>query len=116
MKRRDALLLLALAAAIPAAPAQTGKKWPERPVRMIVALSPGGSVDTIARMVAARLSEKFGEQFIVDNRVGAGTILETIQASASLTSAQASLIDARVDYLVNRADLQRATGRNVTSR
>lgn len=49
-------------------------------------------------------------------RVGAGTILETIQASASLTSAQASLIDARVDYLVNRADLQRATGRKVTSR
>ncbi len=49
-------------------------------------------------------------------RVGAGTILETIQASASLTQAQASLIDARVDYLVNRADLQRATGRKVTSR
>lgn len=48
-------------------------------------------------------------------RVGAGTILETIEASSSLTSAQASLIDARVDYLVNRADLQRATGRLVTS-
>ncbi|MBI2292534.1 MAG: hypothetical protein HYU73_19890 [Betaproteobacteria bacterium] len=77
MKRRDALLLLALAAAIPAAHAQTGKKWPEKPVRMIVALSPGGSVDTIARMVAARLSEKFGEQFIVDNRVGAGTTIGT---------------------------------------
>lgn len=49
-------------------------------------------------------------------RVGAGTILETIEASSSLTSAQASLIDARVDYLVNRADLQRATGRVVTTR
>jgi len=49
-------------------------------------------------------------------RVGAGTVLETIEASSSLTQAQASLIDARVDYLVNRADLQRATGRNVTSR
>jgi outer membrane protein TolC len=48
-------------------------------------------------------------------RVGAGTILETIEASASLTSAQASLIDARVDYLINRADLQRATGRPVTT-
>ena len=77
MKRRDALLLLALAAAVPAAQAQTGKKWPEKPVRIIVALSPGGSVDTIARMVAARLSDKFGEQFIVDNRVGAGTTIGT---------------------------------------
>ena len=48
-------------------------------------------------------------------RVGAGTILETIEASASLTSAQASLIDARVDYLINRADLQRATGRPITT-
>ena len=47
-------------------------KWPEKPVRMIVPLSPGGSVDTVARMVAARLSEKFGEQFVVDNRPGAG--------------------------------------------
>ncbi|HEX5131791.1 MAG TPA: TolC family protein [Candidatus Krumholzibacteria bacterium] len=48
-------------------------------------------------------------------RVGAGTILETIEASASLTQAQASLIDARVDYLINRADLQRATGRQITT-
>jgi outer membrane protein TolC len=48
-------------------------------------------------------------------RVGAGTVLETIEANSSLTQAQASLIDARVDYLVNRADLQRATGRKVTS-
>lgn len=46
-------------------------------------------------------------------RVGAGTILETIQANASLTEASASLIEAQIDYLVNRADLQRATGRPV---
>jgi outer membrane protein len=48
-------------------------------------------------------------------RVGAGTILETIEASASLTSAQASLIEARVDYLINRADLSRATGRPIAA-
>jgi outer membrane protein TolC len=49
-------------------------------------------------------------------RVGAGTILETIDASASLTEAQASLIEAQIDFLVYRADLQRATGRKVTTR
>jgi len=48
-------------------------------------------------------------------RVGAGTILETIQANASLTEASASLIEAQIDYLVNRADLQRATGRPISS-
>ena len=74
MKRRDALLLLALAAAVPVAHAQT-EKWPEKPVRVIVPLSPGGSVDTIARIVAAKLSDKFGEQFIVDNRPGAGSTI-----------------------------------------
>lgn len=48
-------------------------------------------------------------------RVGAGTILETIEATAALTSAQASLIEARIDVLVNRADLQRATGRKIST-
>jgi outer membrane protein TolC len=48
-------------------------------------------------------------------RVGAGTILETIQSNSSLVAAQAQLIDARVDYLINRADLQRATGRTITT-
>ena len=80
MKGRDALLLLALAAAVPVAYAQTGK-WPEKPVRIIVSLSPGGSVDTIARMVATRLSDKFGEQFVVDNRPGAGTMIGTAIAA-----------------------------------
>ncbi len=74
MKRRRVLLVLALAAAVATAHAQTGK-WPEKPVRMIVPLAPGGSVDIIARMVAARLSDEFGQQFVVDNRPGAGTTI-----------------------------------------
>ncbi len=49
--------------------------WPEKPVRIIVPLAPGGSVDIVARMISARLTEKFGEQFIVDNRPGAGATL-----------------------------------------
>ena len=83
MKRRMALPLLVLVTSVPAALAQSGK-WPEKPVRIIVPLAPGGSVDTIARMFASRLSEKFGEQFVVDNRPGAGTTLGvTITARAN---------------------------------
>ncbi|MCK5619816.1 MAG: TolC family protein [Candidatus Krumholzibacteria bacterium] len=48
-------------------------------------------------------------------RVGAGTILETIVANASLTEAQAQLVEAEIDYLINRADLQRATGRPIST-
>ena len=66
-----ALLLLVLAAILPAAHAQTGK-WPEKTVRMIVPLAPGGGTDIVARMLAARLTAEFGQQFISDNRAGAG--------------------------------------------
>ncbi len=74
MKRRRALLLLALAAALPIAQAQTGK-WPEKPVRIVVPTGAGTGTDRIARMLAARLSVEFGQQFIVDNRAGASGMI-----------------------------------------
>jgi tripartite-type tricarboxylate transporter receptor subunit TctC len=46
--------------------------YPVRPVRLIVPTTPGGSVDTLARTIAPRLSERFGHQVVVDNRSGAG--------------------------------------------
>ena len=71
MKTRCALLVLALAAALPAAQAQTGK-WPDKPVRVIVPFPAGGTTDVMARTFAPRLAEEYGQQFIVDNRGGAG--------------------------------------------
>jgi len=47
-------------------------------------------------------------------RVGAGTILETIEAGVQLTTAQSSLIQAQIDYAIAKADLKRAAGRDVT--
>ncbi len=73
MKTRHALLLLllALVAVVPLAHAQT-EKWPEKPVRLIVPVPPGGGIDAVARMLAPRLSEELGQPFVVDNRAGAG--------------------------------------------
>jgi tripartite-type tricarboxylate transporter receptor subunit TctC len=57
------------------------KPWPERSVRMMVPFPPGGGTDIAARIVAARLSDEFGQQFVVDNRAGAGG---TIGAEAAV--------------------------------
>lgn len=52
--------------------AQAQDKWPSKPVRIIAIFAPGGSSDLVARQLAQHLSTRFGQQFIVENRVGAG--------------------------------------------
>ena len=60
------------------APAQT---YPEKPVRLIVPFSAGSAVDTLARIPAQKLSELWGHQVVVDNRVGANGIIGTEAAA-----------------------------------
>jgi len=68
------VLLVAAPAAYPAAGTSP---YPLRPVRLIVPYAAGGSSDALARIVAQRLSERLGQQFVVDNRAGAGTLIGT---------------------------------------
>lgn len=75
-----AAFLLACAAAV-GATAQDG--YPNRPVRLIVGLAPGGLADQIARLLGPGLSKEFGQQVVVENRVGAtGTIAARMVADS----------------------------------
>ena len=72
--------MLIFALAVNSALAQ---QYPNRPVRVLVPSTPGGSVDTLARTIGPKLSERWGQQFIVENRAGAsGTIAGELTAKA----------------------------------
>ncbi len=73
-------VLLALAIGFPfAAALEAADSYPSKPVRFIVASSPGGSTDIIGRVIATRLSERLGKQVVAENRGGAGGSIATEQ-------------------------------------
>jgi tripartite-type tricarboxylate transporter receptor subunit TctC len=69
-------LALALAAALSAMPA-LAQDWPSKPVKFVVPFPPGGSVDPLARLLGAKLGDALKQQFIVENRPGAGGSIGT---------------------------------------
>jgi tripartite-type tricarboxylate transporter receptor subunit TctC len=78
LPRRHFLHLAAGAAALPAVSRfARAQAYPSRPVRIVVGFAPGGGVDIVARLIGQWLSERLGQQFIIENRPGAGTNIAT---------------------------------------
>jgi tripartite-type tricarboxylate transporter receptor subunit TctC len=72
IRRAGWVTVFGLALACGAASAQTASPWPQKSVRVVVPFAAGGNTDAIARIAAERLAQVLGQQFVVENRVGAG--------------------------------------------
>lgn len=82
MKRLSHILpaMAILASALAAAPAQA-QNYPDKPVRVVVGMAPGGSNDTIARLISAELQERLKQPFIVENKPGANSTIATAEVA-----------------------------------
>jgi len=66
-----------------AASARAQSGYPDRPVKIVVPIAPGGSYDLVGRLLADALSKRTGQAFFVENKVGAGTVVGTVAAAQS---------------------------------
>jgi tripartite-type tricarboxylate transporter receptor subunit TctC len=78
ISRRTAICLTAIGlSAIASIGSASAADYPNRPVRWVVGYPPGGATDIIARLIGQRLSEKLGQQFVIENKPGAGNNIAT---------------------------------------
>ena len=72
MRAGALVVVTAVTFALPvAAQPIASRGYPARPIRVVVPFTPGGGADTVARIVGQKMSEGFGQQLVIDNRVGA---------------------------------------------
>ena len=83
MLLRHLACALTAVAALSLSQSASAADWPTRPVTIVVPLAAGGNTDMMARLGAQRLSEKFGQPFVVENRPSAGGALGTAQVAAA---------------------------------
>lgn len=103
LRRRDFLhLSAAAAAAATLPPVASAQGYPSRPVRIMIGFLPGGGVDVVARIIAQSLSSRFRQQFVVENRPGAGSNIAT-EAAAKAAPDGYTLLLISVSAAINAA-------------
>ena len=111
--RRDCLYFAAAAAAVGVNPRLArGENYPTRPVQIISGFPPGGINDTYARLIAAWLSEHLGQQFIVENRSGAGGTLAAEAVAKSPPDGYTLQISERARYRYRVRSLSSSSMKN----
>jgi len=89
---RLAFLFSLVVTAFPGVAIAQAQAWPQKPVRVLVGLAPGGNPDTLARMFAAKWTAALGQQFVVENRPGAGSTVAADLAAKSAPDGYTVLI------------------------
>ena len=102
--RRTSLMVLALCAlGLGTANVQAQSAWPNKPVKIVVPFAPGGTTDILARAVAPELTRAFGQQFVVENKAGAGGNLGAEQVAKSAGDGYTLLMGTVGTHGINRA-------------
>jgi tripartite-type tricarboxylate transporter receptor subunit TctC len=78
------------------------QQFPSKPVRIVIPFPPGGGVDIVARLIGPKLSEVYGQQVVVDNRVGAAGIIGTELAARAAPDGHTWLLATMGNLAVNR--------------
>lgn len=94
------LFIALLAAALPLRQAEA-LEYPTRTVRVIIPFTAGGAPDVLLRLVAQKLSEKWGQSVIVENRVGGNTLVGTVAATKSAPDGYTLLLAADQTFILN---------------
>ncbi len=84
-----------------AAQAQSAAPYPARPVRFIVPYPPGGTTDIVARGIAGKMGERLGQQFVIDNRGGASTMIGADLAAKSAPDGYTMLLATQTTISIN---------------
>ena len=95
-------LLLAVAAITMPRIAEAQQKFPTKPIRLLVPFSPGGGTDTMARIIAQKMSESWGQPVIIENRTGAGGTIGT-GIAAKATADGHTLLVTSSGFAINAA-------------
>lgn len=112
VRRRLPLMMAVVVIGLAAMPA-LAESYPDRPVRIIVPSTPGGGFDFVGRVLADKLGQQMGQNFIVENRVGAGTLIGTRAAAQAMPDGYTLLVGGLSNIALN-APLYKDPGYNPT--
>jgi len=93
-------LRLMLALTMAALPLAATAAYPDRPVRLIVGFPPGGAADILARLAAQQMTDRIGQQVVVDNRGGAGGLIAT-ELAAKANADGYTLLFSSIPHVIN---------------